>query len=122
MNKLMLPLLVLLALVVAALLKASAQRAQGQPHGGTYRPRAKAPWAGQQDIDTDTPRVMSRTELAGLRDAYSSANIDAQQRLHCCCSCQAVYHASSVAALNAENAGRCAVCSGTAFADVRLVD
>jgi hypothetical protein len=122
MNKLLMPIVVLVGLVVVLLIKASALRDQAQAQRGTYRPRAKAPGAGQQDIDPGTPQVLSRRELAGLRDAYSSAGIDAAQPLRCCCGCQALYHASSVEALRRENNGRCAVCSGTAFAEVRLAD
>jgi hypothetical protein len=120
MNKLVLPVLVLLGVIVMALVQ-GARRGQDASRAGTFRPRAKA-WSGQPTVDPATPHVMSRSELAGLRDAYSSAAIDAHQPLRCCCGCQAVYHFTSLQALNAENAGRCAVCSGTAFAEVRLAD
>jgi hypothetical protein len=119
MNKLMLPLLILFVMLVAALLQAS-RRAQNQPRPGTFRPKAKG--ARQHGLDPSLPQVMSRSQLNGLRDAYTSASLDAQQPLRCCCGCQALYQASSVAALHADNAGRCAVCGGTAFADVRLAD
>ncbi len=126
MNKLVLPVLLLLAVVAATLLQA-ARRDAGQSRKSTFRPRARpghAGWAGQPaaDVDVDTVQVLSLRELAGLRDAYSSAPIDPGQTLRCCCGCQALYHATSLEALRVENAGRCAVCGGTAFAPVRLAD
>ncbi len=122
----MLPVLLLLAVVAAALVQA-AQRGAEPSRKGTFRPRARTGAAGRAgqgaaDVDVDSVQVLSRRELAGLRDAYSSAPIDPSQALRCCCGCQALYHASSVLALAAENAGRCTVCSGTAFAPVRLAD
>jgi len=80
----------------------------------TYRPRANprggggAAWTGGADHGTDW--VVARSELGGIRDAYSSAELDASKSLYRCGGCQAYYHRSSLDALRAQNSGRCTLC------------
>jgi DNA-directed RNA polymerase subunit RPC12/RpoP len=122
-----LPLLLLFGVffVLIALLR----RFGGPPRAGTpgrstdssHRPR---PAAGGRAAPTDdgAPLIMRRAELAGLRDAYSSAPVDATQPLHACARCQAIVHAASLQALREGNHGRCPVCGHRGFRLVRLVD
>ena len=87
-----------------------------------YRPRARPGGFGGRGAgrpmagDAGTHWVVRRSELEGVRDAYSSAAIDPDASLWCCAACQACYHQPSVDALRAQNGGRCALCSG---ADLR---
>lgn len=89
----------------------------------TYRPRGR--WGGDRDgassASRGTMHVVKRSELDGLRDAYSSAPIDAAKPLLRCGGCQALYHVESVAALDRENHGRCTVCGGSDLAAVHVV-
>ncbi len=66
--------------------------------------------------------IVRRSELAGLRDAYSSAPIDAGQPLVRCGNCLSVYHADSFAVLQRENGGSCVICHSTDLGPVRLAD
>jgi hypothetical protein len=120
MNKLLVPVVLLLAAIGAVLLLA--QRRNDSARSGTFRPRSKAFRSGPNPADPHLQHLMSRREAVGLRDAYSSAAIDPQQPLRCCCGCQALYHLSSLVILKAQNEGRCTACGGTAFASVRWVD
>jgi hypothetical protein len=61
-------------------------------------------------------------ELAGVRDAFSSAPLDPSQPLHRCEGCASFYQAASRQALVRENGGHCVVCQGTRLGSVRLVD
>ena len=92
---------------------------------GTYRPRPRWPeWFGTAAKPTEegTVHVVRRSELAGLRDAYSSAAIDPAQPLVRCGKCLSVYHADSYAVLRRENGGSCVICRGTDLSPVRLAD
>lgn len=122
----LLPLLLFLAMVVTLVLNL---RGLGQPRrsGHTYRPRPK--WwdvfgagGGEPRGRPGTVHIVSRRELAGVRDAYSSAAIDPAKPIVRCGGCQAFYHATSVDALRQDNAGRCAVCGSTDLGAVRLAD
>jgi hypothetical protein len=93
--------------------------------GRTYRPRARWPdWFGAEDKPTQagTVHIVKRGELAGLRDAYSSAPVDSAKPLFRCGKCLSMYHAESVAVLKRENGGNCVVCGGTDLGPVRLAD
>jgi hypothetical protein len=97
----------------------------GRGPRGTYRPRARwrfgqgeAPPAGRPG----TVHIVPRTQLADLRDAYSSAPIDADRPLARCGACLAFYHAESVQALRKDNHARCAVCGSTDLGPVRVAD
>lgn len=95
----------------------------GRPRGArTYRPRARwgAPAGG--DAPPGTVHVVKASDLAGVRDAYSSAPIDPAKPLLRCGRCLSLYHSESVAALDRENRGRCATCGGTDLAAVHVVD
>jgi hypothetical protein len=115
----------LLALVVFLVWLIARQQA-GRPRSDrSFRPRAHprgrggaAPtdWADGADCGGDW--VVARSELGGVRDAYSSAELDASKPLYRCAGCQAYYHRSSLDALRAQNFGRCTLCGGQ---DLRAV-
>ena len=93
--------------------------------GRTYRPRPRWPdWFGAaaKPAAAGTVHIVRRRELAGLRDAYSSAPIDSGQPLFRCGKCLSIYHGESVAVLKRENGGACMVCGGTDLGPVRLAD
>ncbi len=113
----LIPLLFLM--IAAAVLYAL--RAARPPHDrATYRPRASHAWprTGKPGV----AHVMTHAELAGVRDAYTSATIDPHQPLIRCGHCQAVYHRTSLDALRADNGSRCAICDGHDLGPVTLVD
>jgi hypothetical protein len=113
----LIPLILLLALVVAVLV---ALRPGARPRSDrVYRPR----WTpfGARPSGGDANWVVARAEVADVRDAYSSETIDADRMLYRCGGCQAWYHDSSVRALERENAGRCALCGSSDLREVRLV-
>lgn len=96
------------------------------PRGGaTYRPRPRWPgWSGadHKTAASGTVHIARRRDLAGLRDAYSSAAIDPAQPLFRCSKCLSMYHGKSVAVLQRENGSRCMVCGDTDLGPVRLAD
>jgi hypothetical protein len=115
----------LLALAVFLVWLIARQQADRPRSDRTYRPRANprgrggaAPsaWTGCADHGTDW--VVARSELGGIRDAYSSAELDASKPLFRCGGCQAYYHRSSLDALRAQNFGRCTLCGSQ---DLRAV-
>ena len=123
--------LVILALLAVAAFAAMARGRGARP--GTYRPKPK--WADILDEIRGTPRaatpepaaaglvhVVKRSELSGVRDAFSSARLDPGSALVRCGSCLSFYSAESRAALERENSGRCVVCNGTDLGRVSLVD
>jgi hypothetical protein len=101
-------------------------RWSASPRGGaTYRPRPRWPdWfgTGQKATASGTVHVVRRRELAGLRDAYSSAPIDPVRPLFRCGKCLSIYQGDSIAVLQSENGGRCMVCEGSDLGPVRLAD
>jgi len=117
----LIPFLVFIAL---AIFFASFFSRIGRPHDPrTYRPRQR--WNGPFGSDgapAGTVHVVKRSELAGVRDAYSSAPIDPAKPLLRCGKCLSLYHSESVAALDRENHGRCATCGGTDLAAVHVID
>ncbi|MBI4754868.1 MAG: hypothetical protein HY778_05460 [Betaproteobacteria bacterium] len=66
--------------------------------------------------------MVRRVELEGLRDALTSAPIDARRELARCGDCLVFYHADSVAALAADHGGRCVGCGSRDIAPARVVD
>ena len=113
----LLPLLLALAVFLVWLI--ARQQADRPRSDRTYRPRATpragggampSGWAGGADHGTDW--VVERSELTGLRDAYSSAELDASKPLYRCGGCQAYYQRSSLDVLRAQNHGRCTLCGG----------
>lgn len=114
--------LALLAIVAASLLKneSGARR-------DTYRPRRKS-WFDERkpargagaDDGVETIQMVDETDLAGVRDALSSAPIDASQPLWRCVSCLAFYRDDSLAALQTSNQGRCIACGGAELAAVSV--
>lgn len=107
-----------LAWLLRRLLAASAPPAAS----ATYRPKARWRPADAARARQGAVQVMTRGELAGLRDAYSSAPINPDGDLLSCARCHAMYHRASMDELKHDNAGRCVVCSGTEFGPVRLTD
>jgi len=109
------------ALIVAAL--ASGQRSHGER---TFRPRMR--WrdlfgGGSGNArDQGLAHVVRRRELAGVRDAYSSAGIDPERPLYRCGGCQGFYAEESVTELARRNRHRCAVCGGTDIGPVQVID
>jgi hypothetical protein len=118
----LLPLLVFIGLAVAFAMAFTGTR---RGPDGTHRPRPK--WRfGSTDAPprarAGTVHIVERTQLAGLRDAYSSEPVDAARALARCGGCQALYHMESVHALRRDNHGRCAVCGSTDLGPVRIAD
>jgi hypothetical protein len=118
----------LLLLFVALLIVAFARQRSRPRSDRTYRPHA-TPWRGGGTSSTGSAAhpaggsnwVVSHAELEGVRDAYSSAALDASTPLYCCAGCQAYYHQGSVDALVAHNHGRCALCGSDDLRAVRVV-
>jgi hypothetical protein len=116
----LLPLLLFLAIfvLVAAFARREAARVRSdrvfRPRSGAFGARRRAGGQGER-------WVIRREDLAGVRDAYSSAAIDPDAPLYRCGGCQACYHGSSVAALRAENYGRCALCGSNDLQPVSVL-
>ena len=115
MGRLLPLVLFLVGLLIVAIVRQHSSRARSDR---VYRPRGN-PWgfpgggSGRaSSADEGMNWIVPRSELEGVRDAYSSAAIDAQAPLWRCGSCQAYYHQGSVDALESHNAGRCALCGG----------
>jgi hypothetical protein len=107
----------LLALAVFLVWLIARQQAERTRSDRTYRPRANAlgqggaaPSAWSDGVDPGCDWVVARSELAGVRDGYSSAELDASKPLYRCVGCQAYYQRSSLDALRAQNFGRCTLC------------
>jgi hypothetical protein len=117
----LLPLFIFIALCFWLLVRVS-----GMPRDTrTYRPRPRWPdWVGgaPKSGAPGTVHIVRRAELAGLRDAYSSAPIDPAQPVVRCGKCLSVYHGASIAVLEGENGGRCMICGGADLGAVRLLD
>lgn len=108
--------LILLALLAAYLLFRHGARPRSDR---VYRPRS-GPFRRGRTAEAGTRWVVARAELDGVRDAYSSAALDATQPLFRCGGCQAWYHESSVRALDLDNGGRCALCGGLDLREVAV--
>ncbi len=117
----LLPLFIFIALCFWLLVRIS-----GMPRDArTYRPRPRWPGWGEgtlKSVEPGTVHIVRRAELAGLRDAYSSAPIDPAQSIFRCGKCLSVYHAGSIAVLERENGGRCMICGGTDLGPVRIME
>lgn len=118
-------LLPLLLLALAALLIAAIARQQApRPRSDrTYRPHADGWGAKRRPARTDSGShwLWPRADLAGVRDAYSSAAIDPDQPLYGCGGCQALYHQASLQALRTDNRGRCVLCGSPDLRTVRVL-
>lgn len=112
------PLLILLALLVVAVIA----RRQARPRSDrVYRPQANPFGRRRAGADDDANWVARRSDVEGVRDAYSSESIDPGRVLYRCGGCQAWYHDASVCALGRENGGRCALCGSADLREVRIV-
>jgi hypothetical protein len=122
-------LLPLLLALGAALIVAIARQRTSRPRTDhTYRPRANPwGWEGSSSVgrtgatESGANWVVSRAEVEGVRDAYSSAALDPSKPLYRCGGCQAYYHRPSLDALEAENRGRCALCGSGDLRAVRVL-
>jgi len=88
-----------------------------------WRPksRARAGQRGRAHQHDDTALMLRPGDIAGLRDAYSGAPLDASTPLVQCANCQAFYHVASTTILRRDNAGRCASCGSRDFRAVVVV-
>lgn len=103
--------------VVAAFVSLGSVR----PHR-TYRPWPRWWFDDEPGGEPGTMHLVKRSELQGVRDAYSSTPIDPGEPLLRCGSCLAMYHATSVHELDRTNGGRCVVCRGSDLAAVHVAD
>ncbi len=116
----------LLLVLVAFLIVLIARQQAARPRSDrTYRPHARpgerSGMTGRADgADRGTDWVVARSEIDGVRDAYSSAALDPARPLYRCAGCQAYYHRSSMDALQAQNHGRCALCGSHDLRAVHL--
>lgn len=87
----------------------------------TYRPRQR-PFGAGSAASREPPAtfLVSRAELAGLRDSFSAEPIDPDRALMRCPGCQSFYHADSIKVLERENNGRCVTCQATRFDPVQV--
>ena len=90
----------------------------GRPGHSPRPPDAAQPGAPH----TGAIHLVNRAELAGVRDAFSSAPLDSSQPLYRCEGCASFYQAPSLQAISRENGGHCVVCHGTRLGSVRLID
>lgn len=115
----LLMLLMVAALAVGLLV---VQSLGGTRADGTYRPRWRMRPGARKSGANGLVHVVRRDELEGVRDALTSAPIDARRELARCNDCLAFYHADSVVALAADHGGRCVGCGGRDIAPARVVD
>lgn len=87
----------------------------------TYRPHQQ-PFGGRKADTGQATFLVSRAELTGLRDSFSSEPIDPDRALMRCPGCQAFYHADSAKVLERENQGQCVGCQNTKFDPVQVTD
>jgi hypothetical protein len=114
----LLPLLIFL--LVGVVLFMARQVTSSRPRDArTYRPRSRT--RGRAQPADDGLATVRRTELAGLRDAYSGEALDATRPLVRCSGCRALYHADSAGVLARDNGGRCAACGSMDFAAVKVL-
>lgn len=114
-------LIVLWVLLIAAVVivwKVVTRAGQGGADG--YRPRRR--WGWGQKGDAGLNHLVRRSELDGVRDAYSSAPLDTTAPLFRCSHCLVFYNASSREALAGSNDGRCIACGHADLGTVRLLD
>jgi hypothetical protein len=98
-------------------------RGQAARDWRAWRPKSRArawPHGTARERD-DAASILRPGDLAGLRDAYSGAPLDASTPLVQCANCQAFYHVASTTILGRDNAGRCASCGGRHFRSVVIV-
>ncbi len=114
----------LIAMILNAIMNGNGNT--GREPRGTYHPRARwqdwFSWLGERSTASGLAHIVKRAALADVRDAYSSAAIDANRAVYRCAACQSFYQDTSVAVLASENQHRCTVCGGTDIGPVRIVD
>ncbi len=111
----------LLFLLVAVFLFASAQRrGEARGDGRTYRPRKRRRESRDGSRGAEDLYVLKAADLAGIRDAYSGAELDPTRPLVRCTRCLACFHAASAEVLLRENGGRCPACGAADFRAVTV--
>lgn len=111
----------LFAFVALLIVVIARERAARTRSDRVYRPHADRRTSRRgfaADAAAGTNWVTPRADLAGVRDAYSSAAIDPDRPLYRCGGCQSFYHHASMQTLRADNMGRCALCGSP---DIRSV-
>ncbi|HEY6135204.1 MAG TPA: hypothetical protein VIW70_14590 [Rubrivivax sp.] len=121
----LIPLLLLLVAFLIVLIARQQARTPRPRSDRSYRPRAQAgarsAAAGWGDAaDSSAVWVVDRSELDGVRDAYSSAALDAAKPLYRCAGCQAYYQRASLDALRSQNHGRCVLCASSDLRPVQV--
>jgi hypothetical protein len=114
--------LVTLVVVLMTLIRALSQNFGRPRHPDAHRPRPNARSDSHAAADAVATHLVSRTELAGIRDAFSSAPLDATRPMYRCEGCSSFYQDVSRDAILRENAGHCVVCQGTRLGSVVLID
>jgi hypothetical protein len=111
----------LLFLLFAVFLFAAAQR-RGDAHrdGRTYRPRKRRRESSDRSRGAEDLYELKAADLAGIRDAYSGAELDPARPLVRCTRCLACFHAASAEVLLRENGGRCPACGAADFRAVTV--
>lgn len=88
----------------------------------TYRPHQRPFGSGPASKSGSATFLVSRAELAGIRDSFSAEPIDPGRALMRCPGCQSFYHADSVKVLERENSGQCVTCQATHFDPVQVTN
>lgn len=120
--------LAMVVLMVLAIVAVGLITQNRSNHRDTYRPKRRVwpSWSNPPFRDGDSSRradvvqVVDAAELAGLRDALTSAELDLQGQIYRCGTCLAVYQAASVSALAGSNHGRCVTCNGADIAPITV--
>lgn len=109
----------LLFLIVGVVLMVTRRAGSGPARdGAAFRPRARAP----RDAGAPGVVLLRRSQVAGLRDAYSGEPLDASRPLVRCAACQSLFHATSAGVLARENRGRCVSCGARGFSAVTVTE
>lgn len=113
----------MLVLGVLALLAFGAMNQSKNRNQDTFRPKRRF-WPNEsRDAARADPQILHLVDvadLAGVRDAFTSAPIDIDGDIFRCGTCLAFYQQASVDALADSNHGRCIACNGSDLAPVSL--
>jgi hypothetical protein len=115
--------LAMLLLGVLAVLAFGAMNQSKNRSQDTFRPKRRF-WPNENrdaaPSDAATLHLVDVADLAGVRDAFTSAPIDIDGEIFRCGTCLAFYQRASVDALTHSNHGRCIACGGSDLAPVSL--
>ncbi len=113
--------LAMLVFAALALLAFGIMNQQKNRSRDTFRPKRRVwPEKSARSDDNVTIHVVDAHELDGVRDAFSSAPLNAQQNLFRCGGCLAFYEHASVDALADSNRGCCIACGSKDIAPVTV--